>query len=222
MGGGTPVFGCSFPRRDYFHRVRTRLLHRKAVLPRHVSQVSPQCSPSAACGQRRSRTTEFRAEDATSKQICETGMAKNGVSGLDRMGHSGLRIVEVQNVCEIVHVAAGITWGERRKVPPPLNQLQNRGVVEDKRVDGRAGRIAGRKRRRDNNRHAESQQRLSIDDIGVYLIGSLCAWGSDMVEEAAPLIEVDDEQRLDQPGPLLTASKTSYRNLSPSRMSACG
>lgn len=71
----------------------------------------------------------------SSKQICETGHGRQWSVRFGQSGHSGLRIVEVQNVCEIVYVAAGITWGEVRKVPPPLNQFQNRGVVEDKRVD---------------------------------------------------------------------------------------
>src|SRR5438093_2053239 len=59
------------------------------------------------------------------------GKARPGEAlALQQGWHCCVRLTEVQRVCKIQHVVARIAWGQWRKSPTPLDQLQKRSVVE--------------------------------------------------------------------------------------------
>ena len=121
-------------------------------------------------------------------------------AGLERRllndGQSGQACVgrgEVEREREICDFIRGITWRERFQVPAPLDELKNRCVIEEQRTDTRLGGIAACKGRDDERGHAAPEQRFTIDQIRINVVGSDNARRSDVIEEPAPFIAVDDE-----------------------------
>src|SRR2546425_10320341 len=54
---------------------------------------------------------------------------------LREVGHVGVRLIEPQRVREILDVVRRVARGQRRQLPAPLDQLQDRGVIEQETVD---------------------------------------------------------------------------------------
>src|SRR5439155_19752709 len=86
-----------------------------------------------------------------------------------------------------------------RKSPTPLDQLQNRSVVEHWRADSGISRIPTAEWRRDNRGDAQAKQRFTFHEIGIHVVGRGGTRRSDMLEEAAPFVKVHNENRV---GPL--------------------
>ena len=93
------------------------------------------------------------------------------------------RAGEVQDLGEVARV--GVAGGQRRQPEAPLDRLQHRGVV----VGPRGDEAASRARRDHQRRHPEATQRGGRADVGR-------GARDHVVEEPAPLVEVDDQQRV--------------------------
>src|SRR5260370_20763693 len=72
-------------------------------------------------------------------------------------------------------------------------------MVEHRRADSWVRRIPTAEWRRDNRGHAASEERYAFNEIGIQQVGSSGPWRRDMLEKAAPFVEVYDEHGV---GPL--------------------
>ena len=110
--------------------------------------------------------------------------------------HCGVGLIEIQCVRKIENITAGIARRQRRESPAPFNQLQHRSVIVHQRIHERAAGISLRERRCDHRGHAQPEQGFPVHDIGVELVCRRGARRRDMLEEAAPFVEVHDEHRV--------------------------
>src|SRR5258708_25546864 len=98
---------------------------------------------------------------------------------------------ELQRPGEVLDIARSIAGSERVEPESPLDQLQDRSVIERHPYHSRVVRLAAAQRRRDDGRNAEAEQRLSVYEVGIDTVVGGGAWRRTMVAEATPLVAGD-------------------------------
>ncbi len=99
------------------------------------------------------------------------------------------RLAEIEDLGEVPR--GGIAHGQRAQVPARFDESQDRGVIVEAMRDGGAPRP----RRDDERRHAEAAQAVVVARRAVGWRNGKAA-RRHVLEEAAPLVEIDDEQRV--------------------------
>src|SRR5690349_22860544 len=66
-------------------------------------------------------------------------------------------------------------------------------MVKDEAADARVAPIATGERRGDDRGHPKPQERFAVREIRVHIVGGRGARRHNVLEEPAPLVEIDDE-----------------------------
>ena len=123
--------------------------------------------------------------------------------GARQRGHLRPRVAQAQHAGQVADLVRGVARAERLEREAPLDQLQDRGVVEPRVAHAREGGVAARERRRHHapargSRAAPCRRRRP----GPTSLGATTRGGAHVVEEAAPLVVVDDEHGARPAGPV--------------------
>src|SRR5258706_7688394 len=131
-------------------------------------------------------------------------------------------MLEIERVGKILYVVAGVSCGQRLQPPAPLDQLQDRGVVEYQSayrgssgcpaLNGEATTVGTRK----------PSRALPFTRSGSTLFGAAARGGTTCSKKPPHSSKFTMKTVLRHFGPFATASNVSYRKRSPLRISAWG